>query len=268
MNIFENSFDRSIGLQYLNISYNPLRSLKIKTFARLEHLGQLILRKAKLSEIRLSTFRHLYNLELLNLSENKLKVFNFNLFKPINRNLYTLCLGSNQITNLIGFQHKILPQLTSLDIQKNEFNCSYLEQFMNSVNFEEKLVNLSKSHFNEVNCNQVKAEQSTYDERNITSKGNHLVPPSGDKFNKLNGRLSGNIYNNYYISHHYYSDDLISKLSSVFMCFVISTFCILFIAINRDRIYNLLRSISFTHKEEAENSQYIVEYINEGPLLI
>lgn len=165
-------FSQVRDLERLNLSFNPIAELKPKVFLYLIHLQHLSLRRTNLSSIARGTFSHQQNLVSLDLSENTLKIMDFKLFLPILPDLMNLQLASNQLGELPHFRNSLLPQLQELNIQNNNFNCSYLEYFMESVNWETlqmpidlNLVDFDKQNIRGVNCDEI--SQTTKSRSNL-----------------------------------------------------------------------------------------------------
>lgn len=129
-------FDQLNNLKQLNLSSNPIGNLKSETFEFLVNLEHLRLRRMNISRIELGTFSKQQKLISLDMAENFLIVINFNVFVPNLPGLRMLNLTSNQLSELKGFRSTLFPHLITLDIQRNKFNCSYLENFMKSVHWE------------------------------------------------------------------------------------------------------------------------------------
>lgn len=172
----ENFFNKLTNLKILNLSFNELTHLHTTTFANLFDLEELGLRHTNLSNILPDTFLHQSKLIALDLSENSLKKFDYNLFDPIRLNLHDLRLGRNQLSDLNGLENIFFPKMNILDIQGNPFNCSYLQQMIESfskqlenVHFhcDTSLIDVHKSYIRGVNCNlstqekTINATQST-----------------------------------------------------------------------------------------------------------
>lgn len=155
------AFVKLINLNYLDLSYNPIGKLNVDTFAHLKELKVLLLKQTNIATIQPGTFAHQKKLMSLDLSENKLKIFDINVFylntgnlqtfyinqnKQIGfqsfadlylvENMQSLYLYKNQLIELNGFRSENFPQLQLLDINDNKFNCSYLQRFMESFNSE------------------------------------------------------------------------------------------------------------------------------------
>lgn len=158
----EDVFDSLIDLEELNLSYNPIGNLKIGTFAHLEILEILSLKHIKIDSIQSGLFLHQQTLVSLDLSENSLKVLDFEQNSPIFYSLQTLNLSKNELTDLNGFRNEIFPRLTLLDIRDNQFNCSYLQKLFESVDFTEirmpddpQMAKEHKTHVRGVKCKDV-----------------------------------------------------------------------------------------------------------------
>lgn len=155
-------FSQLGNLKQLNLSFNPIGELKQGIFLHLINLEHLNLRQINISSIARSTFSHQQNLISLDLSDNLLKTMDFNLFLPSLPDLTSLRLASNQLSELFHFHNSLFPQLQYFNIQNNNFNCSYLEHFMGSVNWEKlrmpidlNLVDFDGPNIRGVNCEEI-----------------------------------------------------------------------------------------------------------------
>lgn len=102
---------------------------------------------------------------------------------------------------------------------------------MESIDWEKYNIELDTSSV--INCEQNIVDENTTNHSNITNEGNHFI----GKINERNESSKGNIF---YISHnHYNSNDITSKISLALLCLLMLSFFILFVAINRTRIFNL-----------------------------
>lgn len=129
-------FATTINLKELNLSFNPLGNLTMGIFARLLNLEYLNLKQTNLTAIQLGTFSYQQKLVSLDLSRNHLKQLDFSNFLPVMPDLQSLYLNGNHLSHLEGFVNVLFPKLATLDIKDNSFNCSYLKNFMKSVNWE------------------------------------------------------------------------------------------------------------------------------------
>lgn len=146
-------------LKYIDFSCNSIGNLNADTLAHLTNLEYLDLRRTNLSKIALKTFSFQHKLMYLDLSENNLKILDFDMFLPNLRFLQSLRLNGNQLTELNGFDNRLFPQLTLLDIKNNRFSCSYLKQFMKTINWEKieialdpNSIDLQKPYIRGVDC--------------------------------------------------------------------------------------------------------------------
>lgn len=118
------------SLNTLDLSFNGIQRLRVDSFGRMPELQHLHLDNNNLSKIDYGTFTHTTNLQTLNISHNNLSKFNFELFFPDFRSLTGIYLNDNKLKELTGWSATFFPALNELSISDNEFNCSYLVQFL------------------------------------------------------------------------------------------------------------------------------------------
>lgn len=154
-----NTFDKFTKLERLNLAFNPIGNLKIETFSYLKKLEFLNLRKTNISSLQIGTFSYTRLLYSLDLSENALKELDCHMFLPSLKNLKSLYISDNQLTDLIDFRNTLFPRLQLLDIKNNNFNCTYLKSFMKSVDWEHigipvdlNLVDPSETNIHGIKC--------------------------------------------------------------------------------------------------------------------
>lgn len=160
-------FDKLSHLRQLNLSFNPISEITNETFAALFQLRHLNLKQLNISSIAMGAFSHQQKLITLDLSGNLLKILDFQLFHPIQHDLTTLRLANNQLTELEDFRSSLFLQPLVLDIQSNDFSCSYLEYFLESVNWTKIQLPtnqylMEKPSIRQINCN-VPTYPSIYD---------------------------------------------------------------------------------------------------------
>lgn len=135
-----NQFDlQSISLtnlSVLDLSSNSLNSLNVVSLRNLPNLEHLRLRQAKITTIQVGSFSYQQKLISLDLSGNQLKELNFNILFPDLQNLRSLSLHQNQLTELHCVQKSELSEFVVLDLNNNQFNCSYLKRFIEFVNWQ------------------------------------------------------------------------------------------------------------------------------------
>lgn len=259
-----NFFDSLIKLKYLNLSYNFLTKLNGSTFDRLLDLEELSLRKTNLLNIEEGTFSHQHKLRLLDLNENNLRVFDFNLFFPIAHDLQTLHLGQNRLADLVGFRNSLFPQLELLDIQGNQFNCSYLRMFMTFIDWEQihlhldlSSMNASRSNVRGINC----------DEINSTDTKSAPMMPSN---NEQNCRQYNQMLPPSQASYQYPLNDSVQKITLVVLCAAFMIYLVLYVVVNVDKIQGPLsrKTVSYFRRSESSSAQMNgAEYANDVMLL-
>ncbi|XP_055299407.1 uncharacterized protein LOC129566982 [Sitodiplosis mosellana] len=260
-----------IYLKHLNLSCNPIRSLNIDTFAYLPNLEQLNLRRTNISGIQLGTFSHQHKLTSLDLTENNLKTLDFNVFLPVLHDLRSLFLGGNQLKELKGFRNALFPQLVLLDMKNNQFNCSYLQHFMETVNWE-KLhlhidpisVNTRQANIRGINCVHFDENRTAGGDMNNAIKNNK--PESGrDAFKVENPNKSTEIGSNTSTTDQKSIDDIfVIKIALIFICIIMSTYLIVFLVLNRHRFAN---QPTVNYSGNSEHSNQVVEFSNEVLLI-
>lgn len=146
------------NLEELNLSENTIGDLSSDRVVKMTNLKQLFLRDTMLTKFEPEMFSHLTRLTDLDLSNNKLKTFDFS--SVVFEHLFHLFLGNNSLTELPNWSAAKFPSLKWLDISNNNFNCSYLDQFMKEtperieLQPETTVVLLStgKRNINGINC--------------------------------------------------------------------------------------------------------------------
>lgn len=128
-----NIFYNFIKLVVINLSCNPIKKLNPLTFAKHANILYLNLSQTNLLSIESKTFSKLQKLQTLDLSKNQLKKIDFKIFLPSLKELQMFCLEGNKLTELTGFKKQLFPKLQTLGIQNNNFNCSYVHTFFDSM---------------------------------------------------------------------------------------------------------------------------------------
>lgn len=164
--LYRDTFYDSTNLKVLDLSFNTIKKIENGTFANLASLETLSLANNKLTifprgafheqsnlnmvnlsnnnllVIELKAFGKMDNLRILDLSQNNLTMVNFNPIGSRFPNLEILRLNNNQLGDLDGFKHFMVPSLNSFALNDNKFNCSYLEIFLNDFEYHSSLSNL------------------------------------------------------------------------------------------------------------------------------
>lgn len=249
--LLDHAFDKLVNLKQLNLSCNAIGNLDKKTLSYLIHLEDLNLKQTDLSNIELGTFSNQHKLVSLDLSGNNLKKLDFKLFFPIQHEMRLLHLGRNQLKDLSGFRNTLFPQLNSLDIQGNQFNCSYLEHFMESVDWEKIHLHLDLNSI--IVQHDSKIHGISCDDSEDTQEA---------EFFKFDDNESTQTTQTYRILN----DDPIIKVALVFICVILTVFIILFTIANLDRINSQFSKPLIFYKRNRDHSskENVVEFSNDG----
>lgn len=132
-------FDRLGSLEHLDISFNHIGRLNISTFAALKNLKRLYLRHTQLQHINYGTFANQKELKVLDISYNDLNHIDFDVFFPYLKGLEELHIDGNNLTETGGLSWTamhLFPNLKSLGLSNNRFNCSYLAKLFTWVDLE------------------------------------------------------------------------------------------------------------------------------------
>lgn len=125
--------NRCPALELLDISYNFIESIDASSFYGMSNLQFLDLKNNNISEIRRGAFSYQRNLTELDLSHNKLENISLALFVPYFENLTKFYLNDNNLTEIIGWDKALFPNLTTFAISENNFDCKYLEKFLKNL---------------------------------------------------------------------------------------------------------------------------------------
>lgn len=253
--------DTFTDLTHLNLSFNQFGNLKIGTFAYLTNLEFLSLRHANISSIQLGTFAHQHKIRELDLSENRLIEFNFNLFLPVLHDLKSLFLNGNQLSDLRSFRNPIVPQLILLDIKNNNFNCSDLIQFTNGVNWEKlhlsidpRLTDVQRTNIRGINCEGAIEDTTTTSQQ----EENYRAEVRQVRINVSDEHV---LLQSIHTNLQSILDEFLQKFALVFMCITLSIFLAILLVLNRDRLF---KTANLRLKSSSDQT---VKYTNEKPLL-
>lgn len=238
--IEDHTFDNMTNLRNLNLSFNPIGNLKIEIFAHLTNLMELNLKRTNITAIQLGTFSHQHRLKLLDLSENNLKELDFSHFMPILPDLDSLYLNGNQLTHLDGFTNNLLPNLHILDIKNNKFNCTYLLNFMKTVNWQKlrlpldtNAINPLQSSIRGINCEYVtetavkeEEEIKVTAETNVTTEIKSELKSLKMIFDATSSKINQPLI----------ADLFKIRMMLLFICFISMAFFAFFVVLNKDRI--------------------------------
>lgn len=132
-------------------------------------MENLLLRSTNLSNINFGTFFRQKELKVLDISYNNLNKINFDVFLPYLKNLETLYIDGNNLTEIEGLTNTLFPQLSALGISNNNFNCTYLAKLLRTLKWEELALSVDpdlvdSTHVNGIACKHLTNE--TIDTRN------------------------------------------------------------------------------------------------------
>jgi len=176
-------------------------------------------------------------------------------------------LGENLLKDFTGFRNELLPQLQLLDIKNNEFNCSYLQHFLEIVNWERLHLLVAprstkplQPNIRGINCEIIGINKTTEPESNIPVRTiSDLKSNSPERSHFIESSSRQDTID----SSQKYSDDIFMKVILFLIFVVISIFSIVFVIINRDRLFN---SNQANNMENALSNR-IVRYSNDELLL-
>lgn len=143
------SFSHDFSLKVLILSRNVIDSLKRDDFVHLPDLEYLDLSNTYVRQIEMGTFAPLNQLTHLDLSKNGIATLDFDLFLPAMRHLSNLFLDDNILTELTNHTDQLFPRLTKLRISQNQFNCSYLREFLFSLRIGAAAVEVNQDYTTE-----------------------------------------------------------------------------------------------------------------------
>lgn len=159
-------FSESNQLEILELANNEIGEVRVGDFLRLGHLKKLNLSHSQLTHIELGALAPItLQLVELDLSDNQFKEINFDGFLASMPNLQLLRLNGNQLTELDDDFSQLFPQLNELLVSGNKFNCTYLGQFVRSLDSRSAAVNANTNYEHNPNirgieCHHVVKQQT------------------------------------------------------------------------------------------------------------
>lgn len=129
--MFFDSFESGLNLVSLDLSGNFIMTLgSMESFVNLKHLN---LSRNKIVGITRGTFLNQKNVEILDLSKNRITTLYSNIFTLPFDNLKLLSIGNNLLRWLIGFTNQSIPNAKIVGLDSNRFDCSFLKFFLQTI---------------------------------------------------------------------------------------------------------------------------------------
>lgn len=173
-----------INLEILDISNNPIKTLKIDMFSEQLLLQKLILSNTSLTHLSYGMFAYQTNLRVLDISNNNFITIDFHVFSS-NINLEILDISGTNISKIDDCRKigEILPKLKLLGVEDNNWKCNVLSKAKACLNSQLiKFMIPDKPTKNESNIMGVKCshvQNTTQDEMSSTTPSAILQPTAG-----------------------------------------------------------------------------------------
>ncbi|XP_031350581.1 leucine-rich repeat-containing G-protein coupled receptor 6-like [Photinus pyralis] len=128
-NFDQSWFYKTPRLLSLRLEQNRLRNIPRSAFINLPSIGYLWINTNEIEFVDKEAFKGLRNLQLLDLSENKLRRFNFNFYTP--SKLMDLSINNNNITYISDEMLDIIrTKLLVLEVTDNPLQCACLDKII------------------------------------------------------------------------------------------------------------------------------------------
>lgn len=147
------------SIRSLDLSSSFVGQINTTTFERLNNLQYLNLSNSNLTNFGFKSFYHQKKLRVLDISYNRLKKINFTPFLSNFKELHTLNIEGNSLSELDTVTRVNFPTLSTLGISKNQFSCEYLGQFL--ANWQS--LHLINNASNKINVNGIDCYHDEYD---------------------------------------------------------------------------------------------------------
>ncbi|XP_035777267.1 adenylate cyclase-like [Anopheles albimanus] len=161
-------------LSTLDLGFNTLGAVSISSFGMLKRLKVLSLERTAISNLQHGTFAQQENLEWLDLSYNNLNTLDMDILTSSTK-LKTLFIDGNRLKFIKHDEmKKNFPQLASIGIIDNNWNCSYLTKLVRYCN--EHSIELDKEHQEEIVQNQTNVKGIyCFDDKHLIRNWNTTV---------------------------------------------------------------------------------------------
>lgn len=144
LNLSHNNFSEISNLttlEYLtelDLSFNPIKNIKLDSFANMNRLIKLNLKNSGLKTIQYGLFSHQENLQFFDISMNQLARLDLNVLVSLNQ-LREFYINDNNFTELehLNDIKSILPELRKISLANNPFDCETLATFIKIFNIHQ-----------------------------------------------------------------------------------------------------------------------------------
>lgn len=177
---FHKIFEQIETLEYLDLTQTKIGQLNITTFSKLRNLKKLYLRNCSLENITFGTFSSQKDLVTLDISYNNLKHINFDIFVPYLKHITELYIDGNNLMGLSGLSNEMFPELTTLGLSNNHFQCSDIIKTMMRFNLnkieltiDSNETTINMTHVSGIACDHNDAIKSDWSNFNFRHVNDH-----------------------------------------------------------------------------------------------
>ncbi|XP_062553848.1 uncharacterized protein LOC134219162 [Armigeres subalbatus] len=140
-----NGIDQISSLTILDLSHNKIGALNLTSFADLKNLVDLNLEDTAINNLQHGTFSQLIVLKRLDISYNKLSRIDFDIFTS-SREMEDIFIDGNRLKDVNFLEiNTIFPNLKTISIADNNWNCTFLTRMIRGLNTLNITVGGSKS---------------------------------------------------------------------------------------------------------------------------
>lgn len=187
------------NMKSLDLSDSMISSLNVESFAYFEMLEELNLGQNQISFIDYGIFSHQKNLVRLDISYNSISEIDLHVLATLSK-LKSLNLSGNKFSTIDNYEdlRRILPQLSSIGLEGNNWDCGYLTKLKVSIMaqnitiVEPQMLVKNKSSIMGIECTtksktdiSMISSGNTTDDK-MTEKFNQII----EKVNHVNARIN------------------------------------------------------------------------------
>ncbi|KAG5670749.1 hypothetical protein PVAND_000990 [Polypedilum vanderplanki] len=172
------------NLKNLYIDGDFLGEPKIGTFSSMTSLKFLYLKNSALKHIEHGMFSYQKNIETLDISNNNLGSIDINMLSSMKK-LKSIKISGNKLTKLDDVRNikKLFPELEKIDLNYNNWNCSYLVKLIQKL--DEKGINVEPFFFD-----VVKSAPNVMGIACIPENKTEIIQPISLNVNEMNATFS------------------------------------------------------------------------------